>query len=295
MKQSQIIFRFLFPACQDATKPVHPAMGSLDNPAACFETGLVFNCLCFFTTRTNMSSIAKRFHQVSHLARIISFIKTHPLFFPFRWFWPFHRNTFYRRSRHFAIMSIGTLNRQANRHPGTLGKQTAFNALFSPVRRVWSGFFPRQAGLLSWRHPWIAMTSQCLSIHHNPAKPSSRVSKKRRLLPNPGIVNGRCCWNKYRFHSRHSIGSRFAIRKISHSLPCDPALSACRRQSDACSDVWVLTARFFSIIRLKCCTGFLFFVFSSLNPFKGIVASYYIGYSGVIRIGSKQMSYDGCI
>jgi hypothetical protein len=31
----------------------------------------------------------------------------------------------------------------------------------------------------------------------------------------------------------------------------------------------------------------LFFVFSSLNPFKGIVAFEYIGCSGVIRIGSK--------
>jgi hypothetical protein len=29
-------------------------------------------------------------------------------------------------------------------------------------------------------------------------------------------------------------------------------------------------------------------VFPSLNPFKGIVASEYIGYSGVIRIGSKR-------
>lgn len=286
MKQSQIIFRFLFPACQDTAKSVHPAMGSLNNPAASPETGLMFNRLCFFATRTNMSGVTKRFHQVSHLVRIISFIEAHPLFFPFRRFGSFHWNTFYRRLRHFAIMSIGTLNRQANRHPGTFGKQTAFNAFFSPVRRIGAGFFPRQAGLLSWHHPWIAMTSQCLSIRHNPAKPSSKVSEKRRLLPIPGIVNGLCCWNKYRFHSRHSIGSRFAIRKISHPWLCDPALSACRRQSDACSDVLLSTARFFSIIRLKFCTDFLFFVFSSLNPFKGIVAADYIGDSGVIRIGS---------
>jgi hypothetical protein len=45
-------------------------------------------------------------------------------------------------------------------------------------------------------------------------------------------------------------------------------------------------ARSFPIIRLKSCIYFLFSVFSSLNPFKGIVASEYIGYSGVIRIGS---------
>jgi hypothetical protein len=31
----------------------------------------------------------------------------------------------------------------------------------------------------------------------------------------------------------------------------------------------------------------LFFVVSSLNPFKGIIAFEYVGHSGVIRIGSK--------
>jgi len=71
-------------------------------------------------------------------------------------------------------------------------------------------------------------------------------------------------------------------------LLCDPALSVCRRQSDACLDVLELAARFFPIIRLKYCICFLFFVFSSLNPFKGIIAFDYIGNSGVIRIGSKS-------
>jgi hypothetical protein len=33
----------------------------------------------------------------------------------------------------------------------------------------------------------------------------------------------------------------------------------------------VSRARFFPIIRLKFCIGFLFFVFSSLNPFKSIM------------------------
>jgi hypothetical protein len=51
-------------------------------------------------------------------------------------------------------------------------------------------------------------------------------------------------------------------------------------------DASVSMARFFPIIRLKSCIYFLFSFFSSLNPFKGIVASEYIGYSGVIRIGS---------
>jgi hypothetical protein len=45
-------------------------------------------------------------------------------------------------------------------------------------------------------------------------------------------------------------------------------------------------ARAFPIIGLKSCICSLFSIFSSLNPFKGTIAFDYIGYSGVIRIGS---------
>jgi hypothetical protein len=46
-------------------------------------------------------------------------------------------------------------------------------------------------------------------------------------------------------------------------------------------------ARLFPITGLKSYICLLSFVFSSLNPFKGIFAFEYIGRSGVFRIGSK--------
>ena len=82
MKQSQIIFGFLFPSRQDATKPVHPAMRPFHYPATSFESSLMLNSLCLFATRMNMSSIAKLFYQVSYLTRIITFIKAHALKVP---------------------------------------------------------------------------------------------------------------------------------------------------------------------------------------------------------------------
>ena len=289
MKHSQIILRFLFPTRQDAAKSVHPAMRPFHDPATSLESSLMFNSLCLFPTRTKMSSIAKLFYQVSYLTRIITFIKTHALFFSFSRFWPFHRNTFYRHICHFAIMSISSINRQANRYARCFGKQTAFNAFFGPVRRVWACFFPRQAETLSWHHPSTAMTNQCLLTHHNLPMPLPKASEKSRFLPTPEIVSAPYCWNKYLFHSMRSTGSQFAIRKISRQLLCDPALSVCRHQSDECLGALAVMARFFPIIRLKSCIGFLFFVFSSLDPFKGIIAFDYIGNSGVIRIGSKSI------
>jgi hypothetical protein len=287
MKQSQIVFRFLFPASQYSAKAVHPTMSSFYNPSASLEPCFMLNCLRFFAARTNMGRIAKFFHQISHLSRIITLIKTHTLLFPFSRLWPFDGNTFYSGLRHFAVMSISAVNRKTNRYSRAFGKQTAFNAFFSPVCRVWTGFFPRQAGLLSWHHPSIAMPSQYLSVRHNLLKPSSTVSEKLRLVSIPENVNGRYYLNRCRFHSRHSIGSQSVTQKESRPLPFDSAPLVCHRQNDGYSDVSVSMAQSFPIIRLKSCIYFLFSVFSSLNPFKGTIAFEYIGYSGVIRIGSK--------
>ena len=288
MKQTQKILRFLFPSYQDTTKAVHPTMRPLYNPAASFESCLPFNCLCLFATRTDMSGIAKLFHQVSYLTRIIPLIQAHPLRLFLRRLRPFYRNTFYRRLCHFAIMSISSINRQANRHTRTFSKHTSFNAFFGPIRRVWTCFFPRQVGLWSWRHPSIAMTSQSLSSGHNLPRPSSTVAEKLRLLSTPESVSGLCCSNKFQSDSARSIDSRYAKQKVSHPLLCDPVLSAFRRRNDGYSDVLAAVVRSFPIIRLKSCICFLLLVFSSLNPFKGIIAFDYIGYSGVIRIGSKS-------
>src|SRR3990172_9896824 len=115
-------------------------MCPLYNPAASLEADLMLKGLSLFTPGTDMSGIAKFFHQVSYLTRIITFVKAHPLRFFLRRFRPFYRNTVYSRFRHFAIMSIRSINRQANRYSRTFSKQTAFNAFFSPVRRVWACF-----------------------------------------------------------------------------------------------------------------------------------------------------------
>ena len=280
MKQRQIIFSFFFPTCQDAAEPVHPAMRPLHNPTPSFEAGFSFNSLCLLATRTNMSCITKLFYQLSNLAGIITLIQTHPLSCSLCWLGAFHRNTFYGCLYHFAIMSIGSVNRQANRYAGCFSKQTAFNAFFGPVRRVWACFFPRLAGLWSWIHPSIARTSQCPLTHHNLPTPLPIAPEKLRLRSTPESVNEMYYWNKYPSHSRHSIDSRFVIRKISRPLPCDPALWVCRRQNDGYWDALAATVQFSPITRLKSCIGSLFF--SSLNPFKGISASECIGNSELL-------------
>jgi len=256
-------------------------MRPLHNPTPSLEASLVFNSLCFFATRPNVNCIAKLFNQISYLARIITLIKTHTLGFSFRRLRPFYRNTFYGCLYHFAIMTIGSVNRQANWYAGCFGKQTAFNAFFGPVRRIWSCFFPRQAGLLSWHHPSIATTSLSLSTRHNPPEQAPRVSGIFRLWSNSETASEPYCSNKYPSHSGRSIDIRFAIQRRCRPLPCGPALWAFRRRNDGYSGVSATTARSFPITGLKLGIGSLLFVFLSLNPFKGTIAFEYIGHSGL--------------
>jgi len=263
-------------------------MRPFHNPTPSLEASLLFNSLCFFATRTNMNCIAKLFHQISNLTRIVTLVQTHTLSFSLRWLRTFYRNTLYRSLCHFTIMPICTGNLQANRYAGCFRQQTSLNTFFGPVRRVWASFFPRQAGLWSWLHPSTAMTSQSLLTRHSLADSTPRVSQKLRLRSTPEIVSGLYCLNKYQFHSMRSTDSRFAAQKRLRPWPCDLPLAACHRQNDAYSDAWAAVVLSFPIIRLKSCICFLFFVFSSLNPFKGTIAFEYVGNSGVIRIGSKS-------
>jgi len=286
MKQSQIIRRFLFPPCQDAAKTIHPAMCPFHYPPPSFETSLMFNRLGLFASGSNVGCITKLFHQISHLTRIISLIQTHTLRLLLRRFRTLYRNTLYRCRNHLAVMPICSIDCQANRHTIGFRQQTSFNAFFSPIRRIWAGFFPRPVGPWSLCHPWAAKTSQYPSIRHSLPEPAPIVSERPLLWSTLETGCELCYLNKYLFRSEHSTDSRFAGRKGCCPWPYDPALLVCLHRNDEYSDALATAARFFPIMRLKSYICFLFFVFSSLNSFKGIVAFEYIGSSGVFRIGS---------
>ena len=287
MKKAKIILRFLFPSYQYAPETIHPTMRPLGHPATGLEANLTLDRLGFFTPRANMSSICKLFDQGADLTRIIRLIQTHALRFLRRRLRTNHGNTLQCCFDHFTVMSIRPGNRQANRHTVGFRQQTALNAPFGPICRIGTGFFPRPAGLWSSRHPWTATTSQSLSPRHTRQAPSPRVSERRRLASIPESVNARCYSNKSPSRSERSIDSRFSIQRRCRPWPGGRALLAGRRRNDACWDASGAKARFCPIVRRISCICFLSSVLSSLNPFRGTIASEYIGHQGVIRIGSN--------
>ena len=278
MKKAKIILRFFLPSYQYASETIHPTVCPLGHPATGLEANLTLDRLRFFTTRANISGISKLFHQGSYLTRIIRLIQTHALWFLYRRLRANHWNTLQRGFNHFAVMSIRSGNCQANRHTVSFRQQTALNASLGPIRRIGTGFFPRPAGLCSSRHPWTAKTNQFLSTHRTREAPLPRVSEKRQLASIPENVNAQCYSNKCPSRSAHSIDSRFSIQRRYRPWPCGLGLSVGLRRNDAYWDASGAKARFFPIVRLKSCICFLSFVFSFLNPFRGTIASDYIGH-----------------
>ena len=273
MNKSKIVLRFLLPTYQNTPEAIHPTVCSLRHPTARFEADLMLDRLSFFTAGANVGSIGKFLDQSSYLARIISFVQTHPLWLLLCRLWASNRDTLKRRLDHFAVMSIRPGNRHANRYSVGFRQQTSFNTLFGTIRGIGAGFFPRQVGLLPWPHPSTAKTNQSLSTRHSLPKPWPRVSGKLRLGSIPEIANERCCLSKYPSHSKHSIGSRFATQRRCRPWPGGQVLSACLHQNDAYWDASVSKAQLFPIVRLKSCICSLFSFFSFLNPFRGTIAS----------------------
>ena len=257
MKQAQIILRFLFPPRQDAAEAVHPAMRPLYNPSASLEAGFMFDRLGFFASGSNVGCITKLFHQISYLTRIVSLIQRHTLRLLLCRFRTLYRNTLYRCLHHLAVMAICSIDCQADRHTTCLGQQTSFNTFFGPIRRIWAGFFPRQAGLLLWHRPSTARTNQSLSTRHNLSEPVPTVAEKHRLRSTPEIASVLCCLNKYQSRSRRSIDNLSGVQKEFRPWPCGPAPLACHRRNDVYSGASVSAARFFPIVRLKSYICFL--------------------------------------
>ena len=286
MKQTQVIFWFLFPSCQDTSEAVHPTVSPFHYPTSSFETGLPFDRLSFLTACFYVSRIAKLLYQITHRVIIIAFVQTHTLRFSLASLRTLYRDTLQRSFGQLAIMPIRPSNRQANRHAAGFSKQTSFYAFFGPIRRVWARFFPHLMELWSWPRPWIAKTNRCLSIRRSFPRPFPRVYETPRPLSTPENDHGPYCWGKSRWRSGRSTDSRYVTQRKCHPCTCDPRLAVGRHQNDACSCAWARAAQSFSITHLKYDTYSFFFACSSVNPFKGTIAFEYIGNSRVIRIGS---------
>lgn len=264
MKQGQIIHRFLLPADQNPPEAIHPAMGTLDHPSPGFKSRAALDGLSLLSASTDMRRISKLVDQISHVIVVVAFIQAQTLGRTIRRLWARNRNAFQGFFHHPHVMAVGPINSQTHRNTGGFTQHASFYAAFGSVRRIWPGFFPRPAGLWSWRHPSTVTTSSGLSVHRTPATPVSIISETRPCLSTPENGNEplSCC--KFPYRSMRSTGFPSVKRKRFRSLPLDHSRAAVRPQTGAYSYVSAAASRFSPTFCLKPNTEPLMF-FSSVS------------------------------
>ena len=144
MQQGQIIDCFLIPSHQDASESVHPAMGSLDDPAAGLIPRLTCDGLRFFASTTDMGCKAELGYQVAHCIVIVSFVQAQPLRRRLRRLRPGNGQAGQRRFDQFTIVPVGSRNRQAKRNTGGIRQEAALDTELASIGRIApDGFFFR--------------------------------------------------------------------------------------------------------------------------------------------------------
>ena len=215
------------PAHEDATKAVHPAVGSFDDPAPSLCTLPAARCLLLLASTTQVKLKSENPRQQARLSVIVPFIQAEPLRRRLARHRAAHRNAVEGVSEQQVIVPIRAGDGQPDGYARAIGEEAALGSALGPVGGVGPAFFPRRAATSSWRRRLRARTSRCLAFRHRPSDPVARTREKRQR---PAIRDsaGRQM-NKNRSPSRRarSTGSRCSARTGWPPLPCGRAREVC--------------------------------------------------------------------
>jgi len=242
MQHPCVILRFLLPADQDSTEPIHPTVRPFRHPAAGLEPCGPSHQLRFLTTRTNVRREPEFPRQITHFVKVIPFVQTQALRFLQRRSRSFHGNAFHRLPRQLEVVHVRSPDGQPHRDAVRFDPQTSLGAGFAPIRGIRAGFFPPPAAPSSSPRPGSAKTSPTPSVRHTLPVRFATISGTPLPASIPETVGGRSSSNKSPWHSRHSIDSRSAARTGSRPSHPDPLAGVAPAPTDPGSRAPATTA-----------------------------------------------------
>ncbi len=146
MKEGQIVFRLFLPTYQDAPKAVHPAVGSLIDPAPC-TIARHPQRLPFLAPAQDMVVEALRRYRPSYAGRVVPLVGTEVPFLLLRWVGN-RQGQAVNQCVHFrGVVHVRTRDRQADGHALPFGHEVALRPSFAPVGRVWANVPAAKRGL----------------------------------------------------------------------------------------------------------------------------------------------------
>ena len=138
----------LLPADQDASEAIHPAVGPLDDPAACAVKEAAAKLADLLSSSAQMKREAEQAGETPDEGEVVALVEAHALSSVRLGTRTSDRNAVHGVREELAVISIRGGDDQADRDPATVGQQAALGASFGAVRRIRAGFFPRRA------EPW---------------------------------------------------------------------------------------------------------------------------------------------
>ena len=180
MKKGDVVAWRLVPADQNASKAVHPAVSAFHHPAPGFETGFIFDGPSFFAPAANVGREAKLVQSLTHLVEVVALIQAQSLGTLRGGSRALYREAVQRSTRQLHVVAVGPVYRQSHRNTPSFGQQTAFDAGFTPVRGVGTGFSPRPGGTWLWLHP---CSRKLQSRPFNSSYRSSPTCQSRKKTP----------------------------------------------------------------------------------------------------------------
>src|SRR5437016_813359 len=213
MQHRDVVLSLFLPAYEDSTKPIHPAVGALHDPAARLEPSALLDQLGFLSSGADVSREMKLLQKVTDLVVVVPLVHADVLRLLRRGLGLPDRNAVDRFFDHFEVVAVGSVDSQSNRYTRSFSEQTALDAVFGAIRRIRAGFFPRREVPCSSRHPSTAKPSRCLRVCRSSAGLASRSSRRLPL----------------RTTSETSGGPKNSCRCPSHSVRSTDIRSATRR------------------------------------------------------------------
>ena len=210
MEQRFIVDGFLFPADEDAPKAIHPGMESFDDPTSCATAMKTLGGL-LVTTGLDVRCIATSPGFATNDVRIKALVAAEMLRAAGSGARAVNRKAVERGVKEFLVVSIRAVNSQAQGNAAAIGQHRPLDAQFAPIRRIWTGFFPRPREPWCRSHPDFATSIGCREGGRNVGDNTSRVGGTRRGPPTPESSDEAYC-RKRTPSERPSTGSRCGAR-----------------------------------------------------------------------------------
>ena len=194
MDKSQVVADLFFPSHKQTPCAVRPGMISFNHPAA---STLSSPSLWFdFALARDVRNVAKTSGESFRGATTVAFVQTEMLPAPSGRFGSPHGYRLQRGPQQLDIVSVGTGDRDAQRHTAAVRHDGTLDAELTAIGRVFAGIFPHPTAPWSWLRPTLASATRSRVSCHTFAGIFSRNDGRRGVGSIPESTDVPCWMNR---------------------------------------------------------------------------------------------------